>query len=66
MSSLAARVSTVCEKAAAILDRTRHGIRVDQDDLEEMSTASEAAYRSAREGTSTLARAAAQIRWPLA
>ncbi len=54
------------EKAAAILDRTRHGIRVDQDDLEEMSTASEAAYRSAREGTSTLARAAAQIRWPLA
>ncbi len=54
------------EKAAAILDRTRHGIRVDQDDLQEMSTASEAAYRSAREGTSTLARAAAQIRWPLA
>ena len=54
------------EKAAAILDRTRHGIRVDQDDLEEMSTASEAAYRSARENTSTLARAAAQIRWPLA
>jgi len=54
------------EKCAAILDRTRHGIRVDQADLDDMSTSAEAAYRSAREHTSTLARAAAQIRWPLA
>ncbi|MBA2539663.1 MAG: hypothetical protein H0V17_08520, partial [Deltaproteobacteria bacterium] len=54
------------DKCAAILDRTRHGIRIDGDDLEQMSTSAEAAYRSARSNTSTVARAAAQIRWPLA
>jgi hypothetical protein len=54
------------DKCASILDRTRHGIRVDQDDLDEMARSAEAAYRSARNGTGSLARAAAQIRWPLA
>jgi hypothetical protein len=54
------------DKCAAILDRTRHGIRIDNDDLTEMSTSAEAAYRSARSTASTAARAAAQIRWPLA
>jgi hypothetical protein len=54
------------ERCAAILDRTRHGIRVDRDDVEEMGRAAETAYRSARSTTGRLARAGAQLRWPLA
>src|SRR5262249_39656917 len=54
------------EECAAILDRTRHGIRVDQDDLAAMESSAETVYRSARETASPLARAASHLRWPLA
>jgi hypothetical protein len=54
------------DRCATILDRARHGIAVDNADLDEMASSAEVAYRSARTNTGTLARGAAMLRWPLA
>ena len=54
------------ERCATILERARHGLGVDAGDLEDMSASADAAYHSARASLGTVARAAAQLRWPLA
>ncbi len=53
------------DRCAAILDRARHGIRLDHDDVAGMGDAAETAYQSAREDLGTGAKVAAQLRWPL-
>jgi hypothetical protein len=54
------------ERCATILERARHGLGVDAGDLADMSASADAAYRSAREKLGPVARASAQLRWPLA
>jgi hypothetical protein len=54
------------EKCAVILERARHGLGIDADDLTEMTAAADEAYRGAREGIGPVAKLAAQLRWPLA
>jgi hypothetical protein len=51
---------------ATILERVRHGVRVDDGDLETMSEAASKAYRAARERAGAAGRAIAWLRWPLA
>lgn len=51
---------------ATILERVRHGVRVDSSDLEAMGAASAAAYRAARRKAGASGRAAALVRSPLA
>jgi hypothetical protein len=53
------------ERCAIILERARHGLGVDADDLAEMSASADAAYASARAPLGAVARAGAAIRWPL-
>jgi hypothetical protein len=52
--------------AAAVLERARHGVRVDAADLEAMTAAADAVYKTARARAGMLARAAGAVRWPLA
>lgn len=54
------------EACATILERVRHGVRVDAGDLDAMDSAADAAVRAARRGLGPLARAAAWLRAPLA
>ena len=62
----AARVNVEgLERCATILERARHGLGVDADDLAEMSASADAAYASARASLGTVARAGAAVRWPL-
>jgi hypothetical protein len=51
---------------ATILERVRHGVRVDADDLEVMHAAASDVYRAARDKAGVAGRAAAWLRWPLA
>jgi hypothetical protein len=51
---------------ATILERVRHGVRVDADDLAAMDEAATAVYRAARAKAGATARAAALVRSPLA
>jgi hypothetical protein len=51
---------------ATILDRVRHGVRVEDEDLATMETASQDAYRAARKRAGVAGRAIASFRWPLA
>jgi hypothetical protein len=51
---------------ATILERVRHGVRVDADDLEVMHAAASDVYRAARDKAGVAARMAAWLRWPLA
>ena len=51
---------------ATILERVRHGVRVDDADLEVMGCAAGAVYRAARERAGVTGRAASWLRWPLA
>jgi hypothetical protein len=53
------------ERCAAVLERARHGVGLDADDLGEMHAAADVAYRAARSGISGLARAIGWLRWPL-
>jgi hypothetical protein len=53
------------ETCATILDRVRHGLRVDATDLEAMAGAATAAYRAARRTAGLPGRAVAWLRWPL-
>jgi uncharacterized membrane protein YgcG len=54
------------ETCSTILERVRHGVRVDEADLQEMGSAADAVYRAAREKAGVSGRAAAWLRWPLA
>lgn len=54
------------ERCATILERARHGLGVDADDLAEMASSADAAYASARARLGPIAKAGAAIRWPLA
>lgn len=53
-------------KCATILERARHGVRVDLSDVDEMRAAATKVYEAARERAGVAARAAAALRWPLA
>jgi hypothetical protein len=50
---------------ATILERVRHGVRVDADDLAAMDAAAATVYHAAREKAGAGARAAALVRSPL-
>ena len=50
---------------ATVLERARHGVRVDREDLVAMSTAAREVYEAARRHAGGAARAAAWVRWPL-
>jgi hypothetical protein len=51
---------------ATVLERARHGLGLDDDELARMRAAAETAYRGARARIGVLARAAAAVGWPLA
>jgi hypothetical protein len=53
------------ESCARVLERARHGVRVDAEDLATMSAAAQAVYRTARGRVGHLARAFSWLRWPL-
>ena len=53
------------ERAAAILERARHGVGIDGADLTEMGEVSEQAYRASRERTTRFARLLGWFRRPL-
>jgi hypothetical protein len=53
------------EACAAVLDRARHGVRVDAADLAAMQAAAVEAYRTARRRAGWAARAVSWLRWPL-
>lgn len=53
-------------QCATILERARHGVRVESADVDEMGAAATAVYESARARAGVAARAAAALRWPLA
>lgn len=62
----AARVNVaVLDRCAVILERARHGLGVDADDLAEMSASADATYASARGPLGAMAKAGAAVRWPL-
>jgi hypothetical protein len=52
-------------RAATILERARHGLGIDPEDLEAMRSSADEAYRAARAGLGGFARAASWLRWPL-
>ena len=54
------------DTCSTILERVRHGVRVDADDLEAMNSAAGTVYRHARVKAGISGRAAAWLRWPLA
>jgi hypothetical protein len=53
------------ERCASILERARHGIGIDTEDLETMTDSAQTAYRDARSRLGPVARAATWLRWPL-
>jgi hypothetical protein len=53
------------DRCATILERARHGIGIDADDLSAMSTSANSAYHAARAGLGAIARAIGWLRWPL-
>ena len=63
---LARRVGIEGMKACAtVLERARHGVRVDAADLEAMIKAAGSVYDSARARAGWMARAVSWLRWPL-
>jgi hypothetical protein len=50
---------------ATVLERVRHGVRVETGDLEAMERAAQVVYEGARRRAGGLARAAGWLRWPL-
>ena len=63
---LARRVGLEGMKTCAdVLERARHGVRVDAADLAAMSAAARIVYSAARRRAGWAARAAAWLRWPL-
>jgi hypothetical protein len=63
---LAARVDLPgMQNCALVLERARHGVRVDDEDLTLMSHEASIAYQAAREKAGPTARTLAWLRWPL-
>ncbi|HEY8042077.1 MAG TPA: hypothetical protein VIF15_19875 [Polyangiaceae bacterium] len=63
---LARRVAVPgAEACALVLERTRHGVRLDAADLEAMHDGARSAYGAARRRVGLLARALSWLRWPL-
>jgi hypothetical protein len=63
---LAARVDLPgIESCALILERARHGVRIEPRDLEVMTEGASQAYHAARGQVGRLARALSWLRWPL-
>jgi hypothetical protein len=54
------------EQCATILERARHGLGVDAEDLAEMGRQADVAYNAARSRLGFGARAVSHLRWPLA
>jgi hypothetical protein len=54
------------DRCATILERARHGIGIDHDDLADMTASAAAVYRGARAHATPFARTVAWLRWPLA
>jgi hypothetical protein len=54
------------DRCATILERARHGIGIDHDDLADMTASAAAVYRGARTHATPFARTVAWLRWPLA
>jgi hypothetical protein len=50
---------------ATILERARHGVRVDAHDLERMKQDALSTYQAARQRIGWYARAFSWLRWPL-
>jgi hypothetical protein len=50
---------------ASVLERTRHGVRVDAEDLASMERGARAVYAAARAQAGLLSRAWSWLRWPL-
>lgn len=53
------------ERCATVLERARHGVGIDADDLTDMQASAGRVYRAARAGLGGFARAIAWLRWPL-
>jgi len=53
------------ETCAQVLDRARHGVRLDAVDLDAMLEAARTAYRASRRRVGVLTRALSWLRWPL-
>jgi hypothetical protein len=53
------------DRCATILERARHGVGLDQGDLDDMTTSAETAYGAARAKLGPVGRATATLRWPL-
>jgi hypothetical protein len=53
------------DRCATILERARHGIALDHDDLVSMDVEADVVYRAARARIGAVARAATWLRWPL-
>jgi hypothetical protein len=65
--ALARRVGVAeLERCATILERARHGLGLDAEDLAAMRRSADATYAAARAPLSPWARAIGWIRWPLA
>jgi hypothetical protein len=63
---LAGRVAVPgVETCADVLERVRHGVRVEPADLDAMREAAQRAYATARRRTGPLGRALSWLRWPL-
>ncbi|MEO8844215.1 MAG: hypothetical protein ABI591_25305 [Kofleriaceae bacterium] len=54
------------DRCATILERARHGVGIDHDDLADMTSSAAAVYRDARTHATPFARTVAWLRWPLA
>jgi hypothetical protein len=53
------------DRCATILERARHGIALDHDDLASMNVEADLVYRAARTRIGAVARVATWLRWPL-
>lgn len=54
------------ESCATILERVRHGVRIEEHDLANMASAAGVVFTKARDRAGLSGRAAAWLRWPLA
>jgi hypothetical protein len=52
-------------RCALVLERARHGVRVDASDLASMQGDAASVYGAARRKVGRVARAASWLRWPL-
>jgi hypothetical protein len=53
------------QTCATVLERARHGVRVDAEDLASMRRAAASVYEATRKRTGWASRAIGWLRWPL-